>query len=84
MRCYSCGGKGCDQCNDGVVEITSCPKKQITSDIVMLLKMSEIMDTGIAPVSGGVLDQTQCFIDAYIMVKQYRDYWKRKNQPIGL
>lgn len=64
MDCPSCGGSGCDHCDDGTVRITDCPLLLISQDVWETVELAELYEKGLAPVAGGVLDQAACFIEA--------------------
>ena len=57
-----CNNIGCKHCNDvGTFELTECPKKAITSDIWTFIEYADLYEKGIAPESGGALDQLYSF-----------------------
>lgn len=65
FECVSCYGKGCEMCNDtGRFETSECPQ-QIARPMVAAVEMFDMADKGHLPVSGGVLDQSAWFIEAY-------------------
>ena len=43
-------------------EITGCPQEWIEDRIWQLIELSELYEKGLAPVAGGVLDQTAYFV----------------------
>lgn len=66
MRCLSCNGKGCDECQEsGTIRIEQCPLEIITADIWEAIDMANLyIEHGLPPVAGGQLDQTAVFLDA--------------------
>lgn len=78
MQCITCGGKGCDECKNGNIEITDCPLKIITPDIWEIIEYAELYEKGIPPLAGGALDQIKNFTDACRMIFQEQNYWKKK------
>ena len=79
MRCNGCDGKGCDDCGDtGEILITQCPLDFITDDVWRVIEMAGFFEKGIPPVSGGVLDQAQSFLDAAAFIFSESSYWKNK------
>jgi hypothetical protein len=64
MECPHCGGGGCGLCQDGVVWVNECPQPHI-APVIGALKMIAMAEKGHLPVGGGVLDQSQWFMEAY-------------------
>ena len=65
LECPTCDGVGCKACNDrGDVWLTACPLEVVPRDVWQAIEMAELFWHGLAPMPGGVLDQTQVFIDA--------------------
>ena len=64
MDCPGCGGRGCEMCSDGRIDISCCPLELITPDIWDLIELAELYKKGLPPVAGGVLDQTAGFVTA--------------------
>jgi hypothetical protein len=45
--------------------ITDCPQKMIPPDIRATMRAAAVLEkSGLPPVAGGYLDQSQCFLDA--------------------
>lgn len=63
IDCPSCDGEGCDKCDDGVVHITECPNKYCR-DLSQVVILAEMMDKGVMPVAGGLLDQSSWLLQA--------------------
>ena len=63
IDCPTCLGAGCDQCNDGWIEIKGCPQQQC-SGIGQVCQLIDLFNKGLPPVAGGALDQTQWFVNA--------------------
>ena len=79
MECVSCGGNGCNECdNTGRFRITDCPLKDVTAEVRQLIRLAELFEKGLPPVAGGVLDQGQNFIEAAEFVFSEEAYWKAK------
>lgn len=56
-----------------MVELTTCPKTLITSEVWDAILFSEqVRDHGLTPVAGGLLDQTAVFFQAYRMIESDR------------
>jgi hypothetical protein len=64
MECVVCHGKGCDLCDHGSVIESGCPQKEV-GPVISTLTMIDMSEKGHLPVTGGVLDQSQWFIEAY-------------------
>lgn len=61
--CKSCGG-------DGHHEIVGCPLKGITPDIWEMLRLSDWAEhSKYLPVAGGVLDQTDSFVESHRFIQ---------------
>ena len=70
MYCVYCDGKGCESCNGtGDTEIKGCPNT-FCSDVVPAIELIELFHKGLPPVSGGVLDQANWFIEAARQLKR--------------
>ncbi len=68
LTCTTCNGEGesCPACGGrGRVMLTQCPLDYVTPDVWELFDFANFADKGVMPVSGGSLDQTQIFLDAY-------------------
>jgi len=63
MECPACDGVGCDQCDEGSVGVTECPNKYCR-DIAPLVPLADMLDKGLLPIAGGLLDQAAWFIQA--------------------
>lgn len=63
IECPQCNGEGCDQCVDGVFKLDGCPNK-FCSSVVNAIDLIELFAKGLAPITGGVLDQSAKFIHA--------------------
>lgn len=63
IYCPDCEGEGCHQCSDGIVKITECPNKYCR-DIVPVTTLADMMEKGMLPVAGGVLDQSAWLLQA--------------------
>lgn len=57
------------------MRITRCPKMEISSDVISFLHFSDLArDHSLLPVSGGVLDQSDSFMQAC------RTFWALEKQ----
>lgn len=87
IECVSCGGSGgfgatgseewtdCETCNGiGRIEIASCPKRLVDSEMVVVLDLADLMKEGLPPIAGGVLDQSAWFVNAA------KYHWQEKNR----
>ena len=60
----------CGSCEDGSIVLTSCPCRTIPSYIFTMIEMADLAEDKLGmPVGGGMLDQTQAFIDSLRFVK---------------
>lgn len=66
LTCPVCGGRGkdCRHCRDGRFEVDGCPMRIVPDDVWSVVEMAELYEKGLPPVSGGVLDQANGFIEA--------------------
>ena len=63
IECPRCNGEGCEECKNGLFEIDGCPNS-FCSSVVRSLTMFDLFEKGLPPVTGGVLDQSNSFIEA--------------------
>jgi hypothetical protein len=76
-ECPACGGTGCDGCGrTGRFDVTACPLRWIGSEIWEMIEMTEFYDKGIAPVAGGLLDQTAYFVKFAAAVRGESEQYK--------
>lgn len=80
-----CGGQwpAMEQCGEcagtGVWALTSCPMDVIgRGRAVEVMRMTRFAGEGSWPVSGGVLDQSQWFIDAMDVVESEQSFYLQK------
>lgn len=65
VECANCNGLGCSECDErGEWHLTHCPHELLGNGIGELFVFSELMQKGLPPVQGGMLDQSQWFLDA--------------------
>ena len=65
FECVECLGRGCAACDDrGWYETTDCPQK-VARPMSKTLALIDMADKGHLPVTGGVMDQSAWFIEAY-------------------
>jgi hypothetical protein len=85
MHCPSCGGKSetCKTCegNGRGIRVTGCPMSQVGGEVWSLMEMARFADKGLLPVSGGVCDQSQSFLDGYRLIGHLKAL--RKNASNG-
>ena len=55
----------------------------ITADIWETIRLVDMWFKGIAPVSGGALDQSRSFYDAAGFISSETNYWKNKLGILG-
>jgi len=58
--------------------LTSCPRNQLGRSTIDLIESSDMYSKGLPPVAGGVLDQSQSFIDAHRLLTSDQQTLKRK------
>ena len=64
IECVECHGKGCDNCDSGHTVVDGC--NQIgAAPMVESVRMFELADKGHLPITGGLLDQSAWFVEAY-------------------
>lgn len=79
MRCITCSGAGCDECeNKGTITITCCPLEMITNDVWQIIQLVEFYEKGLPPIAGGTLQQAKVFNDAALFIMHEKQYWKSK------
>lgn len=65
IDCPNCRDGSCGHCEDGEIILKHCPCPSIPRYIFTMIEMAELAEEKIGlPVAGGVLDQTQAFIDS--------------------
>jgi hypothetical protein len=80
ITCTACGGTGCGHCVFGMAQITCCPLKLITPEVMDLMQLADMFGLGLPPVAGGVLDQTAYFVSMAGFVLSETDGHKRRLQ----
>lgn len=64
ISCPDCNETGCEKCDGlGYFEIEGCPQKLMTRDTREILKLSEWVEKGYLPTTGGLLDQSASFLE---------------------
>ncbi len=61
--CPTCDGRGCDDCQGGWFTVEGCPSRYV-GEMWQVITMAELMDKGLLPDPGGLLDQCHWFIEA--------------------
>ena len=68
LTCPICNGAGdiveCKECDDGLIIIVDCPLHFIGDDAMEYIRFVRLYDKGMPPILGGVLDQSNVFIEA--------------------
>ena len=64
IECPTCHGRGCELCDNGHITTTECLQK-IAAPVSDAMMMIDLAEKGHLPVAGGVLDQSQWFMEAY-------------------
>jgi hypothetical protein len=68
IECPLCSGEGCDQCNDGMFELTQCATQYIDHHLVTAINLAAYADKGLLPTSGGMLDQSAWFFSVWLAI----------------
>ena len=63
IQCTECAGLGCMHCQGGDYDLTTCPDKYCGSMLELSYYVG-MTEHGLLPESGGLLDQTNWFIEA--------------------
>jgi len=58
--------------------IIGCPNELITPDIWDMIELVKFYEKGLPPIAGGVLDQTNIFIQTANFVFSEESVWKAK------
>jgi hypothetical protein len=77
----ACNGRGvdCESCHgSGVFQIAGCPKEVVTRDAIDACKYVKIAEKHL-PLAGGILDQTQSFLDAYEWITAEGKKWEAES-----
>ena len=75
-ECPACNGDGCDECRHGHIELATCPIAYVTEEVWQVIQIAGFFNNkGLAPVSGGVLDQAQVFLDAAAFIATEEATW---------
>jgi len=64
LTCAACGGFGCGECTDGQITIVGCPLGQVPAAVWAVVEAAGLLEQGLAPAAGGLLDQAAGFLDA--------------------
>ena len=79
IECAVCDGVGCDNCSGGQKLYTSCPKKQVSNDIIYTASLSTSFDNGLMPESGGLNDQDSKFVNTMFTLKNNETHFEKGN-----
>lgn len=80
--CKRCRGRGdvpCPSCGgSGHHTLTSCPYEWITADIGRAFRFRDLARDGCGlPVAGGLMDQTESFLEAWLAIDVEEAYWEQ-------
>lgn len=78
IECVTCGGVGCENCNQGVVAIIGCPSRACTG-VGSVCQLIDLFDKGLPPIAGGALDQSASFLAAVSIL--HNEESRIKNEP---
>jgi hypothetical protein len=71
IECPDCNERGCSECEQqGYIQLTSCPKEFVGREISGLATYADLFWKGLPPIAGGVLDQSNWFIEASQVMAQ--------------
>lgn len=58
-------GAGCATCGgEGTIRLTSCPLETVPAEAFETVDLAGLLEKGLPPVAGGMLDQAKVFLDA--------------------
>lgn len=80
MECVRCNGRndGCESCKGtGVYSLTVCPWQEIDRPTLELSKYVKAAEKHL-PLAGGLLDQTQSFVDAMDWINAEHRRWEKE------
>jgi hypothetical protein len=81
MQCVTCYGRGCNQCDDGYVMLTSCARQQVSDEAWdMFSWVRQYLENNVLPEDGNGLAQTQSFVDALNVVSREWRQWEAKHE----
>jgi hypothetical protein len=76
---HACGGKGCEGCQFwGHLKLTDCPQRRFDSSIKPVLTCARLANKGVLPMDGGLLSQTQQFMEAFEQISSESNHWRNK------
>ena len=85
VGCPNCRGAGCPECDDlGRWELAQCPLEYVDGEIWELIELANLFRKGLAPISGGVLDQAAGFVAAAQLVWSETALRKAQQDPFNL
>jgi hypothetical protein len=59
-----------------MIEIQSCPRQFISAEVWEAIEAAEMLEHGLAPVTGGALDQTVAFLDSVRFIRGLDQKWR--------
>lgn len=65
------------------ITIEGCPNRWVGRDAIDFIHACELTRKGLPPVSGGQLDQTRCFTEAYAFWLHLRDQYESERNPFN-
>lgn len=69
IECPICSGEGCEHCKEGTFSLVICAHKYITSDIVKALQYAALVEKGLLPQAGGLVNQSAWFVNAVMSIR---------------
>jgi len=74
-------GSGCPDCgHTRRVEIDRCPLEFLEPDLWAWLTFADMLEKGLPPVAGGLLDQAWAFVQLANFAMSDKSYWKNRLQ----
>lgn len=74
-----CGGDGCAGCKDlGYTLVEDCPQKRLDGSVWTAVRCARLLNKGIPPIAGGILDQSNHFADAFDQISAEENAWRHK------
>lgn len=79
IDCPNCRDGSCGLCNDGTLVLIECPCKTIPEYVFRMIEMADLAEDKLfLPVGGGLLDQTQAFVDSLRFVNAQKQWCKNQ------
>lgn len=68
IECPSCGGYGCEHCDEGFFKLTQCAKQFVDDALIEAVNACSFADKGFLPATGAMLDQANWFCELWVAV----------------